>query len=474
MASGAVVVALVMALFCALAASTPAWAAGPTATEIAEELRESPVYVAGELRSQVPLERQRSMERQIEKSGLPIKVLLVPLDYEDRWGGEARQLTASVRERMEVPDDEHLIMITAWEEITTRIEAFEWPSPRYSARYAGYVVSSEERAHRAETDESSAPVELVERALPIVVAGDGEQRYREARKDDPYLSSPSEGEGTRFALVLLGGLVVCALAGSGALWVVRRRRSSRTFALPRHVFVAAREQSENDLRIRAQGEVLRLGEELRDLEASSDYDLEGLRRALDGYAAAGRVLDGAQRQADLAGVLALVTESRDAANRAKKPRNEAEGQSTAGSSGRGRVRGRGGWAGALGRSNRSGAKGTPKTGKAPEAPPLPLCFFQPLHGRAVKRTTWRPLGRTESLRVAVCQACDRAVRNRRAPEALTDVYEGRQVPYFDVPAEQSLWTATGFGSFGTESLTARVQRGDFSRAAAARAGSRAD
>lgn len=40
------------------------------------------------------------------------------------------------------------------------------------------------------------------------------------------------------------------------------------------------------------------------------------------------------------------------------------------------------------------------------------------------------------------------------------------MPYFEVPSERSLWSATGYGSFGDESLTARVARGDFSRTAA--------
>ncbi|WP_262505790.1 hypothetical protein [Streptomyces sp. TRM68367] len=89
-------------------------------------------------------------------------------------------------------------------------------------------------------------------------------------------------------------------------------------------------------------------------------------------------------------------------------------------------------------------------------------------GRAAQRITWRPLGRRESLRVAACAECAWAVRTRRAPQTLTDRHEGRDVPYFDVPADQSLWAATGYGSLGAEPLTARVQRGDFTRAASAR------
>jgi hypothetical protein len=81
------------------------------------------------------------------------------------------------------------------------------------------------------------------------------------------------------------------------------------------------------------------------------------------------------------------------------------------------------------------------------SPGLPLCFFNPLHGRAALRSGWRPLGRRDRLDVAVCGACADALRDRRAPEVLTDTDEnGRTVPYFEIPARRSAWAASGYGS----------------------------
>jgi hypothetical protein len=137
------------------------------------------------------------------------------------------------------------------------------------------------------------------------------------------------------------------------------------------------------------------------------------------------VLDGARGLPDLAGVLALVAEGRDALHQA------------------------------------DGRGGRPAAQRAA----LPLCFFHPLHGRADRRIRWRPMGRREGLRVAACEACADAVREHRAPEVLTDTVDGRSVPYFEVPAEDSLWAATGYGSLGDEPLATRVARGDFRRAA---------
>ncbi|WP_175430197.1 hypothetical protein [Streptomyces hawaiiensis] len=39
-----------------------------------------------------------------------------------------------------------------------------------------------------------------------------------------------------------------------------------------------------------------------------------------------------------------------------------------------------------------------------------------------------------------------ALRDRRAPEVLTDTDEnGRTVPYFEAPAGRSAWAASGYG-----------------------------
>jgi hypothetical protein len=60
---------------------------------------------------------------------------------------------------------------------------------------------------------------------------------------------------------------------------------------------------------------------------------------------------------------------------------------------------------------------------------------------------WRRLGHRDGLDVATCQECTDALRDHRAPEVLTDRDEGgRTVPYFEVPAERSVWAATGYGS----------------------------
>ncbi|WP_159042139.1 hypothetical protein [Streptomyces sp. TP-A0875] len=226
----------------------------------------------------------------------------------------------------------------------------------------------------------------------------------------------SEADGGTASVTVL--LLVVASTAVGLLTLAlylrrRRRRLGPRYHLPRAVHAAALTATEEEVRATAQREVVELGETL-----AADQDErapERLRHALDAYAAAGTVLERARSLADLAGVLALVAEGRDALE------------------------------------------------AGPEAEPLPLCFFQPLHGRGQERVGWRPVGYRQTLTVSACAVCAGVVRARRAPEVLIDRYRGREMPYFQIPAECSVWSATGYGSFGGDSLTARVRRGDFSR-----------
>ncbi|MFG2398745.1 hypothetical protein [Streptomyces lydicus] len=380
--------------------------------KIADALRRSPVYVDPSLATAVDSAQQRKLVDQIRQTRLPIRVVLVPLVEGDSWGGKPEQLAEVVHDRMGGGPS---ILITLGD-YSDDIAAREWPSGAHQAVHAAAAVFFQDDMKGA------GPAGRIARAISIIKAGNGDEVYKKATAG---LGSPTPapdkaagaGAAQRSPLIRILSLVVGPLLLVAAAGLLLRRRArlrdlSTPFALPRSVFAAAREADEAGLRERADEEVVRLGEEAR----AAQGDPTAVTRALDAYAAAGTVLDRARGTADLAGVFALIAEGRAALSTA------------------------------------------PVT--------LPLCFFHPLHGPAVRRIPWRPLGRREQLRVAACEVCLRAVRSRRAPEVLTDRLEGRPVPYFEVPAEDSLWAATGYGSLLSgdgDSLAARVQRGDFTR-----------
>ncbi|MEU0384479.1 hypothetical protein [Streptomyces chartreusis] len=387
------VITVLAALLLAALTTTPSRAADgatPSAGQrIAEALRTSPVYVDEAYADAVPPSRQRQLADRIRRTGLPIKVVLTPLTKGDAFDGDSGVLAGIVRDRL--PDQRELILITTDEDFPDSLNGHEWPADTHQTRDAVAAAGFLEETRDAGLADVTA------KAVELVAEGKGTQRYEAATKD---LDAPSAGKaesgepgGSRWWLWPLVAVPALALTALATRALVRSRSRRTAPAVPHLVFATARAADEAQLRRRAETEVLALGEATQAADVSAT---PALQHALDAYAAAGTVLDEARGVPDLAGVLALAQEGRDA---------------LAGS------------------------------------PGLPLCFFNPLHGRAAHRTGWRPLGRRERLDVAVCQDCADALRDRRAPEVLTDRAEdGRTVPYFELPAGRSVWSATGYGS----------------------------
>ncbi|MFJ1886295.1 hypothetical protein [Streptomyces sp. NPDC088137] len=382
---------------------------GPTAATIAESLATDPVHVDPSYAAAVDPAQEQALVDRIAATGLPIKVVLVPLKKGDAFDGDARTLAAVVKERL---GEQKLILITT-DEYGKWLNGTEWPTDTHQTRDAVSAVG-----FLKELDDAGLAAR-VGKAVELIKAGNGTAVYKAetARIDKEYSARPKDEEHASGggSATLLTVVAVLVLAVAGAAFVLRRRRSPRhtVFSFPDAVFAADQAADEAGLRRRAAAELLALGEAVEQADGS---DTPGLSRALDAYDAAGRVLDAARGLPDLVGVLALVAEGRSA---------------------------------------------------LVPAPGLPLCFFDPRHGTAVRRNTWRPLGRRERVDVAVCEDCAQALRARRSPQVLAVRDRGRTVPYFEVPAERSLWAATGYGSLLSgpdDTLAARVGTGEFSRA----------
>jgi hypothetical protein len=395
------VITALAALLLAALTTTTARAAdgdGPSAGQrVADALRTSPVYVDEAYADAVPPARQRQLAQQIRQTGLPIKVVLTPLTKGDAFDGDSDVLAGTVRDRL--PNQRELVLITTDGDFPDSLQGYEWPADTHQTRDAVAAAGFLDEMRDA------GLADLTGKAVELVAEGKGTQRYEEATKDlggsaSPSATSDPGGSAASSAASYSGGSAWWLLVGVPALALTalatraatRSRKSAP--AVPQLVFATARAADEAELRRRAEEEVPALGEATQAADVSTT---PGLQHALDAYAAAGTVLDEARGLPDLAGVLALVQEGHDALTG-----NDAA---------------------------------------------LPRCFFNPLHGRAALRTGWRPLGRRDRLDVAVCQECADALRDRRAPEVLTDTTEdGRTVPYFELPGERSVWAASGYGS----------------------------
>ncbi|RCG19235.1 hypothetical protein DQ392_11165 [Streptomyces reniochalinae] len=427
---GGGVAAVAAALLLVWGAVAPARAAGSPGAKIAEALRTSPVYVDPAYAQAFPAGKQHKLERRIEASGLPVRVIVVPFVTGDAWDADPRKMIDVVRDRLgESPREEAVYMTLSGTD--GFLEGREYP--RDGPHQANWGVAAV--GHQEDMDGKSLYAKF-SRALEIVEAGNGDEVYEKATADlseGPAVEGAEGGTSWLLPTLSAAGALTALAAAVLVVRAVRRGGAARgAFTSPRSVFASARKAGVGDLRRRAERELLAYNEELLARDPGEEgADSALLQLSLDAYDAAAAVLDTARGIPDLAGVLALVHE------------------------GRGALRGPAPERGKRGR----GRKGRRPGGGAA----LPLCFFHPLHGPATGRIRWRPLGRREALHVAACGTCAAAVAAHRTPEVLTQTHEGRTVPYFEVPAEESLWAATGYGSLGETTLTARVRRGDFSR-----------
>ncbi|MDA2807132.1 hypothetical protein [Nocardiopsis suaedae] len=432
--TGAALTALLAACAAALG---PAPAAGAAVQEsspaqtIAAGLEESPVYVDPAFDSALPQEVRSGLEADIEESGIPLKVVVVPLVEGDQWGGDSQALAAAVHDRMGEPG--HFLVID-----DDGPDGVDYPPPG-SGEGEGSRAFHAALAASYATDFSAPMAEQAEKAVEFALADDPEAVFNEQKEaadvpgsggggadtsdgsaDGGSAEAPSGGGGPGVWPWAAGAAVLLLAAGGGAYLLYRPRRLPEP---PRHAAFDNVDRARREvLQERAERELVEVGERISGQEAGPGEDsATAMATALDAHAAARSVLDSAPEGdaglADLAGVLVLLDKAEDAMARA-------------GAGGRGRERRH--------------------------------CYANPLHGTATADTDWRAMGADRTVRVPLCKACAKSVRTRMRPDPLLVEHEGRTVPYYDVPAEESVWAATGFGTL-TGDLVARVQRGEHTR-----------
>ncbi|GAB2811852.1 hypothetical protein GCM10022221_06710 [Actinocorallia aurea] len=375
--------------------------------KIVTALRRSPLYVDPAYASALPeADRARVLEA-AEKAPFDFWIILVPLVAGGTWS-EPEDLISVVHDRLK-RDGVYLVP----ESSGTRFEGRRFGGTRderTDALYGASVVGFLD-----EYDNATLADRLL-KTIEIIAGGNAQAEYEKAtaylhEEPNPVAKLAQDETGrTSPVRVTAIGLGAAAVAGL-AVWRWKRTRGpaprdAHPLVLSRATLEAARNADEKGLRKQAAASVVALGELVEATEVPSDdaRAQELIAHALDAYQAAGKVLDDAKGVPDLAGVLVLVDAGSDAI--------------------------------AAVRARRKGGR---------EAPPSPLCFFNPLHGDATAEVTWRRIGTRDSIKVRACQACAKAVRDHRTPEALLDTSGDRPLPYY---AGDSLWSRTGYGQFG--------------------------
>ncbi|WP_047871360.1 hypothetical protein [Nocardiopsis sp. RV163] len=418
-----------------LCPATAALAQDPQARDrtraVADALEESPVYVDPAYESAFPAEDQERVAGVIESSGLDLYVIALPLTGGDAWGGDAATLVSVVHDRRGGGEGHYL----AYEEVSGYHGADFGPGAQETApaHYGALTASYATDFDGSMLQQADAAVEAALSDDPRAAYEAALQSYEEAnpRIADPGGESgtgPRADSGTGSGPLFAVGSVVAVLLALVLALLVRnrltaRRGRRRAASITQHAAFDNADRAQLDSLVE-QGErdLIEVGERLSRVDADPGAGTksgQSLQRALDARSAAAAVHDRMAAEGatlpDAVGALVLLDIAEDAL------------ESAAGGS-RSAVRRR-------------------------------HCYANPLHGTNTKVTPWREFGGTRTIRVPLCADCAKAVRNRARPVVLPAEHEGAQVPYYEVPAEESVWAATGYGTL-TDDLVQRVQRGD--------------
>ncbi len=324
---------------------------------IAAALRRSPVYVDPAYDGALPKARRDALARRIRRASVPIYVVLAPIVAGSTWQ-TSEQLATVVQSHLG-RDGAYVTLNPAYSDAFDVVMWGGTDEEQQAARDAGRAVGFEDRYRTLDA--------RLTRCVDLIATGQGSAAYAKdvaaalpPGTPTPRPLSPRRRDDGGHESLAIGVPVAVAAVAAGLVWLRRRRThaAARALLLPRTVFSTAREAGDDELRARAERELIALGASLEDATGEPS-----LGRALDAYSAAGRTLDRACSTADLAGVLALI--------------RTAEG----------------------------GA---------------PLCYFDPRHGDGAIAVRWRAPGTRPTLEVRVCAACAKAVRDGRAPDVLLD------------------------------------------------------
>ncbi|PDP84408.1 hypothetical protein CQJ94_27415 [Glycomyces fuscus] len=401
---------------------------------IADALEESPVYVDPAYESAFPAEDQERVAGAIESSGLELYVIAVPLADGDVWDGDAATLVSVVHDRRGGGEGHYLAYddVSGYHGQDFGPGAQEAAPAHHGALAASYgtdfdgsmLRQAEEAVEAALSDDPRAAYEAAlqayEEANPEITGsggGTGQEAVAGSDADPEAGSGPLLAVGAAVAVLLA---LVLALLVRNRLTARRGRRAAASITqhaafdnADRAQLASLVEQGERDL--------IEVGERLSrmDADGTGPRSGQGLQRALDARAAAASVHDRMAAEGatlpDAVGVLVLLDIAEDALeNAARGPRSAVRRRH---------------------------------------------CYANPLHGTNTKVTPWREFGGTRTIRVPLCADCAGAVRDRVRPVVLPAEHEGRTVPYYEVPARESVWAATGYGAL-TDDLVQRVQRGD--------------
>jgi hypothetical protein len=373
------------------------------AREIATALAKDPLYLDPAYQTAVPANLQEDVRKKAGALGYPVYTMVLPLTPSDEFQGQEQNVLTLVMDALKRPG---LYVVVDGG------SRFPW----YEARNVSQVTEEKLAASRTraleDTGYDAGPTEVLARMYELLAQPGIPKTSKRSGSASPVLDP--ENNGGIVVASIVGGLVV--LVGLGL--VIGRMRGSgsrKTFRIPPHVAATVAAERRRRLTRETTAELTTLGSQLAALPATSGAGLvhQHQQAALDGHAAASKVLDAAPDLVDLVGAMVLLDKARreyDAAVAVAADR---------------------------------------KVDAVPD-----LCAFNPLHGRSSGKPTKVESDGT-TLTLPLCNECRQALKRNSAPASLP----GKDGPYWH---DDSLWARTFFGTTGDD-LAGAVSRGELSR-----------
>ncbi|WP_304450793.1 hypothetical protein [Nocardiopsis sp. YSL2] len=383
-------------------AGTAEEGASPAQT-IADVLAESPVHVSPAFDSAFPVAERERLAEVIAESGLDLYVIAVPLTEGDEWNGDADELVSAVQDRMGA-EERHFLVHDG-----RRLQGVDFGPAGAHPETRPAANGAHTASYRTMGESDTTIAELVGIGVETALSDDPEAAYEQAVADYEAENGRMMSDGTTWLPWIVAAGAVAVLAVLGGVVLVRRSASPAVPLAQHAAFDNADRARLESLVERCDRDLIELGERLSQAGSTNG---RRLTRALDTRDAAVRVYDRMVAEGptlpDAVGVLVLLDLAEDALAGRRTPRRP--------------------------------------------------CYANPLHGSDTRQVDWREFGGTRTIRVPLCSDCARAVRDRVRPTVLADEHEGRSVPYYEVPPEESVWAATGYGTL-SDDLVERIQRG---------------
>jgi hypothetical protein len=272
------------------------------AREIATALAKDPLYIDPAYKTALPANLLADVRKKADALEYPVYTMVLPLTPSDEFQGEERNVLTLVMDALKRPG---LYVVVDGG------SRFPWHEAKNVPQVSEEKLSASRSRALEDTGYDAGPTEVLARMYELLAQPGIPKTSKRPRSGPASRVLDPEGNGWIVAVSIIGGLVV--LVGLGV--VIGRRRGygrDKTFRIPPHVAATVAAERRRRLTRETTAELTTLGSELAALPTTAGTGLvhQHQQAALDGHAAAAKVLDSSPDLVDLVGAMVLLDKAR--------------------------------------------------------------------------------------------------------------------------------------------------------------------